>query len=459
MGLITKEVEVTINNKTVSHYKNLRYEIPTYKNNKNKLSFAIGEKIKINVEDLLNSSGVKVDVQCDNCGKILNIKYYNYKKYVKEDEKYYCRKCACKLYSGKNIRKRRLKSGKSFEKWCIENSRQDILNRWDYELNELTPNQINYKTKEKYYFKCLRELHESELKNVKSFTNGLEGSMCCNTCNSFAQWGIDNIDKNFLEKYWDYEKNKNINPWEIGKCVDKKVWIKCQEKDYHGSYLMIVNGFTKQNQRCPYCTNRCGKVHKLDSLGTLYPKVLKIWSDKNKKLPYEYSLNSNQKVWWKCKEGKHNDYLRSIISSNKYEFRCPECVRERDESFLQEKVRLYLNELRYTVLHEHNCTLKCINPKTKNQLPYDNEIEKLKLIIEVHGGQHYLETSGKWFNKNFNFYKRKLYDRYKRMYAKSKGYEYLEIPFWLDDRNETWKQLINEKISIFKCSKVGDLVA
>ena len=43
----------------------------------------------------------------------------------------------------------------------------------------------------------------------------------------------------------------------------------------------------------------------------------------------------------------------------------------------------------------------------------------------------------------------KLKDRYKRMLAKSKinNYYYLEIPYYTDDKDETWKKLINDKIS------------
>jgi hypothetical protein len=98
-------------------------------------------------------------------------------------------------------------------------------------------------------------------------------------------------------------------------------------------------------------------------------------------------------------------------------------------------------------LHEHNCNIIPINPKTNYPLPYDNEIVELKLIIEVHGSQHYYKPTGTHFNKNFDLHKQKLYDRYKRIYAKSRGYYYLEIPFWTNDKKENWKKLINKKIN------------
>jgi hypothetical protein len=53
----------------------------------------------------------------------------NYLKYVKADGKYYCQKCALKLYGYSNSMDAKLKKGKSFHQWCIENNREDLLER------------------------------------------------------------------------------------------------------------------------------------------------------------------------------------------------------------------------------------------------------------------------------------------------------------------------------------------
>jgi hypothetical protein len=355
-----------------------------------------------------------------------------------------------------------LRGKKSFEQWCIENNRQDVLNRWDYNLNDCKPNEITYGINKKCYFKCPRGIHKSELKQINSFTSGHEGSIKCNQCNSIAQWGIDNICEDFLNKYWDFEMN-TINPFEIDKSSNKKVYIKCQEKDYHKNYKISPSHFI-QNKRCPYCNSNSGKIHLLDSLGALHPEVLRIWSDKNKKSPYEYAPKSNKEIWWKCPDGKHKDYKRSITSSNRMcNFRCPNCIKERDESFLQEKVRLYLEKLNYTILFEHDCNILPINPKiknTNNTMPFDNEIVELKLIIEVHGKQHYQichwhKSTSKKHNTTpeYELHYQKLKDRYKRIFAKIRGYFYLEIPYWTDDKEETWKKLIDDKITLILKSK------
>lgn len=456
MGLISEIVEVKWHPVNKKWYESKGYSYTK-----------MGEGFEVKVEDLTKGNNVLVEVKCDGeCCKDSNsklIKWIDYLKQVREDDKYYCLKCAMKLYGGENSRKTKLRKGKSFKQWCIENDYQDILNRWDYDLNNCKPDEILYTTHKKYYLKCPNNVHKSELNNIASFTSGQKMSMNCKACNSFAQWGIDNIGEDFLDKYWDWDKN-TVNPWEIPKRSNyPKVWIKCQEKDYHGSYKVFCSDFINGN-RCPYCTHQHGKVHPLDSLGQFLEDegLLHLWSDKNKRSPYEYTSKSHQKVYWKCPDGTHEDFPRKIYGSNRYNFRCPDCSRERKESFLQGKVRLYLESSEYTILHEFNCTIIPQNLKNKGSrgsMPFDNEIKELKFIIEVHGVQHYEVCS--WHKKSAKknnttpeqeLEHQQLKDKYKKDYALSQGYFYLEIPYWTDDKKETWKKLIDDKIcQILNC--------
>jgi hypothetical protein len=190
--------------------------------------------------------------------------------------------------------------------------------------------------------------------------------------------------------------------------------------------------------------------------------LLHLWSNKNKKSPYNFSPSSKQKVWWTCFDSKHEDYYRSISDSHNYEFRCPECVRERDESFLQEKVRLYLETLGYEILHEHKCTIIPHNPKKKgknNSMPFDNEIiiGNKHIIVEVMGEQHdnkivgWHKTQAKKNNTTpeYELHYQKLKDRYKRIYAKLHGYEYLDIWYYEDDKGNELNDNIKDKINNF----------
>lgn len=253
MGLISKEIEVTLGGSNIKYYEELGYKIPRIKNKWGKVQIPRGTKIKVKVKDLQHNYSGKVQVECSNCKKIINIQWIKYNKYVKKDGTYYCKKCAS-IGRIEIARETRLKNGMSFEQWCIENNRQDVLDRWDYELNDKKPSEISYSSS-RYWFKCPNGLHFSELKTISVFTNGQEGSIRCKACNSFAQWGYDNVDDKFLEKYWDYDKN-TISPWEISYGSSQKIWIKCQDKDYHGSYSTTSSITTNMNCRCPYCARK-----------------------------------------------------------------------------------------------------------------------------------------------------------------------------------------------------------
>lgn len=367
MGLTSKTAKVKWNRKIKKHYEELGYKYTK-----------MGEEFEVKVEDLTKGSDSIVYGFCDECKKEMDWTYRSFNECVKENGKTYCRNCAMKLYGNKQYRKSRLSNSKSFEQWCIENDRQDVLDRWDYELNDCLPSEIGYGSSKKCWFKCLvHKEHKSELKKLNSFTSGYKRVMNCKQCNSVGQYIVDNFGEEFL-------------------------W--------------------------------------------------KVWSDKNDKSPFEISLHSTSFFWWNCVDDKHKAFKRDCNSSVRYNFRCPKCSEERKESILEEEVRLYLNCLGFEVLTEHNCTIRPINPKTKQPLPFDNEIilENGKhLIIEVHGIQHY------YFSKNSSYCKteeelhtRQLIDRYKRIKCMQAGYEYLEIPYTAFDKKETYKILINNKIKV-----------
>lgn len=366
MGLITKSVKVKWNAMTKKYYERLGYTFTK-----------MGEEFEVKIEDLQKESNVKVKCICDNCGEESNPTYNGYTKNVQKDGKTYCFRCAKKLYGNKKGIETKLKKYGSFYDWCIENNRQDILDRWDYELNGCSPKDILCRTTKKYWFKCNKFLkHKSELKSISNFTTGNEGVMNCKQCNSIAQYILDNFPNKDLYDVWDKEKNGDLDPWEISRgCDSINIWIFCQEKDYHGSYEIICNSFLQGH-------------------------------------------------------------------------RCQKCSKERRESIYEEKTRLYLEELGYEVLTEHNCTIKPINPKTNFPLPFDNEIilsNGKHLIVEVHGEQHY-KIDGLYTKTKEELEYQQYKDNYKKQQCIQVGYKYLEIPYTTFDKEDTYKKIIDNKV-------------
>ena len=80
------------------------------------------------------------------------------------------------------------------------------------------------------------------------------------------------------------------------------------------------------SHNCPYCSGK--RVCETNSFGSVYKDYIYLWSDKNKKTPYDYTYGSNAEVWWKWENGIHEDYKRGIDATIMYGFRCPICGKE-----------------------------------------------------------------------------------------------------------------------------------
>lgn len=346
---------------------------------------------------------------------------------------------------------------KSFKDWCVEYNRQDLLDLWDYDLNNKNPDQVSCCTANEYYFKCSENRHESALHRIDCVTTKYKNKKICTKCNSFAQYAIDKFGKNILDLYWDYDKNIE-DPWEISHASKCEIWIKCLDVNYHDSYSTLPRFFLSGNG-CPYCNGK--RIHPRDSFA--YHCIQKYGEDfldlywdyeKNTLNPWEIAPQSNVYIYLKC--DIHGPY--KIYASNFYKHGtlCAECSRERDKSRLQEKVEKYIDNIyHFNICHEYNCSIVARNPKTSRHLPYDNDvsINANHLIIEVMGEQHYNVNAG-WIRKSAE--KRSLTkeelladiqwrDEYKKQYALSKGYHYLAIPYWTEN-DESYKTLIDQKI-------------
>jgi hypothetical protein len=340
----------------------------------------------------------------------------------------------------------------TFEDWCNSNNKSDFLDLWDDELNDESPDAIGYSSSKDCYFLCQNDSNHHPTFKLRNITkDGQYHNIDCYICNSFGYNLILKYGQDALNKYWDYDKNNGIDPLLIAKNTNKKLYIYCQNNQKHGSYPVTGTHFWQRGQRCPYCAKR--KVFKEESLGYLHPEVLDLWSDKNQKSPYEFSESSGRRVFWKCNEGVHDDYSRTIKDSKKTYFVCPECRKLDTESNLEKSVKSFIqNNYSYTINTEYDCSIVPINPKTNHKLPYDNEVKELKLIIEVHGEQHYqvcqfttLAAQKYNISPEEQLEYQQWKDNFKKEYALKNGYSYLEIPYWTI-KNNTYKEIIDNKI-------------
>ena len=101
--ILTKEVEVKIISKNVSHYVAKGYKIPMKKATpssfvryKKEFVYDIPTTIVVKVGDLTEGSNVLVEAVCEDCGCHTNIKYFYYKRTEKTIGKYVCPECVKK---------------------------------------------------------------------------------------------------------------------------------------------------------------------------------------------------------------------------------------------------------------------------------------------------------------------------------------------------------------------------
>ena len=315
---------------------------------------------------------------------------------------------------------------------------------WDFEKNIFNPYHIYKSSKNKVWIKCQKKnYHKSYEISCNSFIRGSRCSYCkgnkVHPKDSFARYHIDNTDPNFLDKYWDWEKN-TLNPWEITKNSMSNIFIKCQKKDYHndnGGYEIRAGAFTDGN-RCGYCKG--SKIHKNDSIWSTHKELLNYWDfDKNELSPDKISHGSNKYIWLKCNKcnNKWSSKLYSLVNREEV---CPRCAKTKGES----SVAKWLDKNNVNYIYDEPYFQDLLSDKG-NPLRPDFILPEHKIWIEYDGEFHYDPIY------DDDKYKRlKIHDKRKDEYAKKHGWKMIRIPYWEFDNIEDilekeLKEIIDER--------------
>ena len=320
---------------------------------------------------------------------------------------------------------------------------------WDFEKNTLNPYHISKSSGKQVWIKCQeKDYHESYNINVYSFKDGNKCPYCSNQKvhpkDSFAQYHIDNTEKDFLDKYWDWDKN-TLNPWEIAPNTHKKVWIKCQneeinelnglmKKDYHGSYEIRCSNFTNR-KRCSYCNpknKKYNKVHPYDSFGYHHFDKVMSWHPDNKISPFRVTCYTRNKYKFICETCEN--IWESSLGDISCECWCPNCSASKGENKIKNLLDanniIYINNQPYfndlIGLGGYPLRPDFILPEHKIWIEYDGEFHYRKMY----------DTDG--------HEKIRIHDKRKDEYARKHGWKMIRIPYWEFDNIEN----ILEKIKI-----------
>lgn len=264
-----------------------------------------------------------------------------------------------------------------------------------------------------------------------------------------------------INDIWNWGKNDklNINPYETYKYSDKKVWLYCQEKDYHNydregdkiGYEISCNRFS-QGKRCGYCNSSAShKIHWKDSLAYNYPQIAKMIAIEENNLTFDDCYNiacySNKKFYFKCNlcdSISTNKKTLSLVMRQKYS--CEFCS---DGISIPNKFMAnILKQLNVDFITE----LSKSNFEWCGYYRYDFYLPKYNMIIEVNGLQHY-ESSGK--NSSWNSLKQEQWnDLFKYKCAKNHVDNYIVVDCRYSELEWMKENIIKELGEYFNSSNI-----
>lgn len=282
-------------NKEVTEYNNLAARYPDIA-----AQWDWDKNGALKPEKFLPGSGKKVWWKCA-CGHEWNTAIYH------RTEGHGCKIC--------ESRKAMLKPGIN----DLATKDPELAAQWDDEKNApLTASDVTAYSQAKVWWRCEKG---HSWRNTVSHRYQGEGCPYCSGNHILAGFNdIVTLGADFLDE-WDYEKNSDVSPSEVGLVTVKKVWWRCSEGH---SWQAAVYSRTA-GSGCPYCAGLM-VIKGVNDLATVDPVLAADWDDEgNAPLkPDEVMAGSDRKVWWKCREGHR---WQAVISSRHGNKRgCPYCA-------------------------------------------------------------------------------------------------------------------------------------
>lgn len=246
-----------------------------------------------------------------------------------------------------------------------------LMKDWDYKKNkEFDPSNVSDGSGAKVWWTCNKcgfEWQESIYKRVTKEIKCPKCSKDIKKQRSIEKYIDTMVNKNGslakkfpdLLKEWNYEKNRDINPYKITSNTHKKAWWKC--KNGHEWYANISNR-TRKHCGCPFCSNY-KILSGYNDLTTTNPEIIDNWNyEKNILIePTKIGKNYTRKVWWKCKECglEWQQTVQRIINSNTDNI-CPQCYKTGNQtSFPEQAIFYYVSKVynkainRYRVMDKY----------------------------------------------------------------------------------------------------------
>lgn len=303
---------------------------------------------------------------------------------------------------------------------CLATLNPELAKEWHPAKNKLTPFDVTLYSNKKIWWKCSKN-HDWEA-YVGTRSHQKTGCPCCSGRKAHHDNCLATLNPE-LAKEWHPIKNK-LTPFDVTSRSGKKCWWKCSKG--HEWEVILLNRV--RNPKCPHC----------NCLATLDPELAKEWHPtKNKLTPFDVTLGSEKKIWWKCSEEGHEwEALICNRSAGCNTIReptgCPLCSQSKNErncKIIFEKI--------------FNKPFPSNRKVFGNRMELDGYCEELELAFEYNGIQHY-KTVPYWHRNGETLKKQQERDKLKLKLCEKKEICLIVIPYFENHRLEAF---IRDKIS------------
>jgi len=188
----------------------------------------------------------------------------------------------------------------------------EFAKEWDVKKNNnISPKEVKAGSNIIGWWKCKEgHLSQAQVKYRLRFQTG------CKKCRKLHPRGSRGFNKPkagkslgylypHLVDEWDFEKNENITPFDIGPSVNVRFYWVCTKNAKH-KWDVEARDRTR-GRGCPYCIKTGQKkVLPPDSLVGKFPEIMNIWDyEKNKDIePEKVTPHFTKLIWWKCPKGE-----------------------------------------------------------------------------------------------------------------------------------------------------------
>lgn len=196
-----------------------------------------------------------------------------------------------------------------------------LVTEWDYDKNEIAPNEVVYGSAKKVWWKC-KQGHEWQAAINKRITG-----VGCPYCSNHAVLSGDNdLLSNYpdLAQEWNYEKNGQLLPNQVLYGSHMSVWW----VDEHGHEWKAPIRSRVKGCGCPYCAGQ-RLLKGFNDLLSQEPQIAKEWNyDRNGELkPDDVYVRGVKKVWWICAKG--HEWQEAPVARTQNGYSCPYCSNKR----------------------------------------------------------------------------------------------------------------------------------